>query len=601
VARGTAAVAAPAAPSSVAGLARERAAHAVASQYPLLHIGDKLNCSHSGAPCARASVGMFGWPLTAPDASALAAFALRHISFTGADGPSQVALLRAAGGGPVVKYTETRPVCGGSAGQVTPFVVGCNATVNFETGGFRRDARVYLAANLSAPATAADSVLELCLARGVGGRQVSPLVASTAPGNFSDYDGSAFVFWVRLRGELLKVAAASAPTHAGCQRLSVQRGLDGTPPGSYPAGEPVLAPTFIGGLPPGSGALPFVAEYSSFYAWSSLANFTVDAIAQQGVDGAWFDSFSPGNREQDLGGAAVEVWSIPAGRPLARAEAFAGQVARLNAVWAWVLPRAPAAVLWANNFEGWFPYNDTDGSPVPGDRSFVVPAAAAAVGLRQPFAGASLESWTAQFKGGCFPQSGFAAEADVVFAGEVAWLAHVDALLDAAAANVSVAAMTGSAGCQSGLQVFLKSRQALDALHYASYLLGVRAEGGTPAAAAGPLLGTNAFFAPAAGAAGWPAGLGAAALNPLYALALGAPAPPPAAAAGYALAPSVYARRFAAALVLVNPTPRDAARRTPLNGTFFDATGEDPSAPITDVAMAAFSGKVLLAAPPRRG
>jgi hypothetical protein len=298
----------------------------------------------------------------------------------------------------------------------------------------------------------------------------------------------------------------------------------------------------------------------------------------------------------------VEVWSVPAGRALSRAEAFAGQVARLNAVWAWVLPRAPAAVLWANNFEAWFPYNDTgSGAPVPGDRSFVVPAAAAAAGLRRPFDGASLESWTAQFKGGCFPQSGFAAEADVVFAGEAAWLAHVDTLLDASAANVSLAAMTGSAGCQSGLQVFLKSRQALDALHYASFLLGVRAEGGTPAAAGGPLLGTSAFFARAAGVAGWPEGLSAAALDPLYTLALGAPAPPPpagAGAAGYALAPGVYARRFAAALVLVNPTPLDAPQRTPLNGTYYDATGEDPSAPITDVAMAAFSGKVLLSAPP---
>jgi hypothetical protein len=569
------------------------------SQYPLLHIGDKLNCSHTGAPCAKAH-GAFAWPLTEPDASSLAAFSLRHMSFIGSDGAAQVALLHTAGGGPVVKYMESRPVCGGSEGQRTPFVVGCNATVNFETGGFRADARVYLAANLTAPAAAADTTLEVCLARGVGGRQVSPLVASTAPGNFSDYEGTAFVFWVRLRGELLKVTAVSAPTHAGCQRLGVQRGLDGTPPGSYPAGEPVLAPLFVGGLPTGSGALPFVAEYRSFYAWSSLANFTVDAIVQQGVDGAWFDSYSPGTRGQDLGGATVEVWSVPAGRTLSLAEAFAGQVARLNAVWAWVLPRAPAAVIWANNFEGWFPYNDTDGSPVPGDRSFVVPAAAATVGLNRPFDGASLESWTAQFKGGCFPQNGFAAEADVVYAAEADWLAHVDALLDAAAANVSLAAMTGSAGCESGLQVYLKSRPALDALHYASYLLGVRALGGTPAAAAGPLLGTSAFAAPAAGVAGWPAGLSAAALNPLYTLPLGAPALPPAAAAEYALAPGVYARRFGAALVLVNPTPHDAAQRTPLNGTFYDATGDDPRVPITDVTMAAFSGRVLLAAPPPR-
>ncbi len=567
------------------------------SQYPLLHIGDKLNCTHTGKPCAKSSRGIFTYPLKAADATALASFALRHISFTDpATGPAEVALLRAAGGGPIVKYTETKPVCGGSEGQVTPFVVGCNGTVNFETGGFRRDARVYLTANLSRAAGAAETALELCLADGVGGRQVSPLVASTAPGNFSDYDGTAFVYWVRLRNELLKVMTASAPTR-GCQRLGVQRGLDGTAPGAYPAGEPVLAPALVGGLPKDSGALPFTAEYSSYYAWSSIANFTIDAIRQQGVDGAWFDSFSPVIRVQDLRGDPVFVWNISAGRDLTLSEAVAGQVARLNAVWAWVLPRAPAAVIWANNFEGWFPYNDTDGSPVPGDRAFVVPAAAAAVGLSRPFDGASLENWLTQFDCGCFPQLGFAAEADVKYSAEADWLAHVDTLLDVAAANVSVAAMIGSAGCQSPLQVFLKSRPALDALHYASYLLGVRAAGGSAAAAAGPLLGTSAFFAPADGG-GWPEGLGRAALNPLYTLPLGAPAAPPDAAAGYALAPGVYARRFSAGLVLVNPTPHDAARPTPLNGTYYDATGEDPSAPVTVVHMAARTGKILLVAPP---
>jgi hypothetical protein len=40
---------------------------------------------------------------------------------------------------------------------------------------------------------------------------------------------------------------------------------------------------------------------------------------------------------------------------------------------------------------------------------------------------------------------------------------------------------------------------------------GVRAEGGTPAAASGPLLGTSAFFVRTTGVAGWPEGLGAAA------------------------------------------------------------------------------------------
>jgi len=582
--------------AAAAAAARPLDAPSASSQYPLLHIGDKFSCTHSGAPCAKDPANGKGYPfvVTAADAGALAAFSLRHISFSvPATAAAQMALLRAAGGGPIVKYTETRPVCGGSPGQFTPHVV-CNATSNFETGGFRRDARVYLAANLTAAVGAADSEIDVCLATGS-----TPLVASTAAGNFSDYEGTAFVFFVRLGDELLKVTSASAPRGASCrQRLGVQRGLDGTAPAPAAAGAPLLAPVFVRGLPKASGALPFIAEYATFYAWSSLANFTVDAVTQLANDGAWFDSYSPRIEEADLGGAAVTAWNVAAGREMTYAEAFAGQVSRLNAVWADVLPRLPSPpVIWANNFELWFPYNDTDGAPVPGDRSFVVPAAAAAAGLSRPFDGASLENWSAAFQGGCWPQNGEASDSFVVYADEPTWLARVDAILDAAAANSSVAAMTGSAGCQSGLQVFLKSRARLDAMHYASFLMGVRATGGTPAAAAGPLLGTSAYFAPK-NAAGFPVGLSAAELNPLYTLPLGAPAQSVASAAQYLIAPAVYARRFAAALVLVNPTPADAPAPTPLNGTYYDATAADPTAPLTHVTMAAQTGRVLLTQPP---
>lgn len=580
-------------------------AAAVTSQYPLLHIGDKLNCSHTGEACATdgGADGSSGYAFapTDADAEALSSFSLRHVSFiNAADARALVAKLHRAGGGPVVKYVETRPVCGGSAGQTTPFVVKCNGTVNFETGGFRRDARVYLAANLTAAITSSATEIDVCLAHAGGGSKlVSALVASTAKGDFSNYEGTTFVFFVRLRGELLKVTSASALSPRGCQHLGVQRGLDGTTPGAYPAGEPLLAPVFVGGLPKASGALPFIAEYDSFYAWSSLANFTIDAVTQQGVDGAWFDSFSANTREQDLGGVTVAVWSIAAGRKLTAAEAFAGQVARLNAVWQSVLLRLPRVVLWANNFESWFPYNDTDGSLVPGDRSFVVPAAAAKVGLSRPFDGASLESWTAQFNSGCFPQNGYAQASDVVYASEAVWLTHVNVLLDGAAANASIAAMTGSAGCQSQLQVYLSARAQLDALHYASFLLGIGAEGGTAAARAGPLLGTSAYVAPSVDARGWPSGLGAATLNTLYTLPLGAPVTRVADAADYGIAPGVYAREFTAALVLVNPTAADAHARTELNGTYYDATGADPSTPVTSVHMAAHTGRVLLRSPPQ--
>lgn len=582
------------------------AAASNASQYPLLHIGDKLKCVHTGAACIKdngtdGNGYGFQWGLTDADAAALAAYSLLHVSFEDA---SQVAKLHKFGGGPNVKYTETRPVCGGSSGQVTPFSVDCNSTLNFETGGFRRDARVYLAAHLESAITRDDTTLIACLVpKSDGTGVVSPLVASTAKGNFSDYDGTTYVFFIRLRDELLKVTSATTTTprtgQSSCQHLRVQRGLDGTTPGAYPAAEPVLAPAFVRGLAKDSGAQPFIAEYTSFYAWSSLANFTVDAVVQQGVDGAWFDSFSPSTWEEDVGGVAVPVWDVATGAPLTAAGAVAGQVARLNAVWTDVLARLPRPpVIWANNFETWFDYNDTEGSLVPGDHVFVVPTLAKSAGLLRPFDGASLESWLVAFQGGCWPQNGYATAAYVYYFPESDWQLRVDTLLDIGAQNVSVAAMLGSAGCQSGVQVYLNNRAQLDAFHYASYLLGVAAEGGTPTAAAGPLLGTSAFYAPStAGAGAWPVGLAAAALNPLFTLPLGAPLDFVTDSTGYQIAPAVYARHFEQALVLVNPTPARARAPTQLNGTYFDVTSDTPTAPLTQVVMEANSGRVLLKQP----
>ena len=230
--------------------------------------------------------------------------------------------------------------------------------------------------------------------------------------------------------------------------------------------------------------------------------------------------------------------------------------------------------------------------------SFVVPAAAKSVGLKLPFNGASLEAWTAQFTCGCFPQLGFAEDSDVSFVAEASWVAHVNSILDAAAANVSLAAMVGSAGCQSQLQVYLDSRKQIDALHYASFLMGVTSEGGTPAAASGPLLGTSAYFAQGEDAGSWPVGIGVAAVNKLYTLPLGVPITFVADAADYLIAPAVYARRFASALVLVNPTPTNASGPTQLNGTYYDATGIDPSAPVVSVHMTAHTGHILLTSPP---
>ena len=76
--------------------------------------------------------------------------------------------------------------------QDTPYSSGCNATFNFETGGFRKDAKVYFAGNLTAPVSVVDTKLELCLGiPNCCGRYATPLEPSTqANSSYSDYEGS---------------------------------------------------------------------------------------------------------------------------------------------------------------------------------------------------------------------------------------------------------------------------------------------------------------------------------------------------------------------------------------------------------------------------
>ena len=71
-------------------------------------------------------------------------------------------------------------------------------------------------------------------------RYGAPLRASTAPGPFGDYgNGTRYVTFVRLGDELMKIVAASNASNpdpssrAPCQRLTVERGLDGTAPAAY--------------------------------------------------------------------------------------------------------------------------------------------------------------------------------------------------------------------------------------------------------------------------------------------------------------------------------------------------------------------------------
>jgi hypothetical protein len=82
------------------------------SQYPLLHIGSKLNCSAEG-PCTKddgtdGNGRDYPYALTQEDAEALGGFSLLHFS---PKAVRTVELVHAVAKAPIVKYTETKPVC----------------------------------------------------------------------------------------------------------------------------------------------------------------------------------------------------------------------------------------------------------------------------------------------------------------------------------------------------------------------------------------------------------------------------------------------------------------------------------------------------------
>ena len=401
----------------------------------------------------------------------------------------------------------------------------------------------------------------------------------------------------------MKVAAVrDAPNGTAegqwCQRLTVVRGLDGTRAAAAAAGAALLAPAY--NHPPvwagagATGALPYVAEFGSFYAWSSLANFTVDAVRQLGYDGAWFDSFG-GNRGaglSDTAGSPVAFWNPREGRPYRPREVSDAQYERLQRVWRSVrgrLGRYP--LIWANNFESWFDRTLNDGAVATGDRRFMLDNGTGG----RPFDGCSLEAWTAAFEGPCFAQRDAPGTENVLAypADPAQWVGRVNALIDAARLRLAVAAMTGSAGCQSPLQTYLPPAQRLrlDLLHYASFLMAVAAEGGSPHAA-GPLVGTSAFFAPGG------AGLSTGRLWEPYTWKLGAPltaVPRGGNVTAYRVSPHVYVRYFEHGAVVVCPGGRDAAGPTPLqHGPYTDRlTGERG---ITQVRMTANTARILLRA-----
>ena len=319
------------------------------AQYPLLHIGAKLNCPGGGHGCTKDN-GADGngkdypYAMTVDDAKVLAAYSLIHVSTRHVD---QVKLWHTHSTAPAVKYVESVPVCGGSSGQNTPYVVNCDNEYNFETGGFRPDAMVYHAANLIQPISRTDTEFSVCaVVEYCCKRYGAPLVPSTAPGNYSDYKGTEYVTFVRVGDELMKLVDVAnvtnpdpnAPPTEWCQRLTVQRGLDQSVPRPAAAGAKLLAPVYVD-TPVwkgkgASGELRYIADYQSEYAWKSLGQFTVDAVTQLGYDGAWIDSFSPSEVRNgaDPAGNKVTVWNPVTNRPYTAKEASDAQMGRLQKV-----------------------------------------------------------------------------------------------------------------------------------------------------------------------------------------------------------------------------------------------------------------------------
>jgi hypothetical protein len=478
---------------------------------------------------------------------------------------------------------------------------------------------VYFAGNLTRSISAADTTLELCL--GIPyccGQYATPLVASTQiNGSYSDYKGSKYVTFMRIGEELMKIVEVEtyvnpdpeiADRNGKCQRLTVERGLDDSIPRPAMRGAAILAPLYVhtptwGTGPKASGRLSYQADYQSFYAWSSLSNFTVDAVQQLKYDGAWFDSYSPSEvaNGADPGGLKVSIWNPSTQRPYTRREAMDAQKERLQHVWHAVREQLGYyPLIWANNFESWAPGVNAKGDYLPGD----VELMEASDGFK-PFDGCSLEAWTGSAQkrngegAGCWAQTGDISDLTFKWTDADTWVTRTNSMIDAARRNLSVAAMTESAGCQSQIQTYWPThfRTQLDLMHYASYLLTVAHAGGTTAAATGPLLGTTAFFAQDFRGDGQPRGMSRAQLWEPYTWVLGEPTVVYPNVTMYDVnvqsQPSVYVRYFQLGVVVVNPTNVSATSAIELEGAPYEdrLTGEQR---IHSVQMPPHTGRVLL-------
>ena len=238
--------------------------------------------------------------MTEEDAAALAHFTFIEGTFDTDE--IQLVQSRSAGAPPeFTLYVESATTYGPTKG-VPGFEQGI---AGFEEGGFRESARFYLQGNLTADLSESDSALQLCASLKYRSRFPAPVPPSTTDGNVSAKPdprhniSGGFVSFLRIGDELIKVitaenVTASDPEAPPCQRLVVQRGLDGSAVTQHKAGAPVLAPAYANvRAPTGPNNLPtYHPRYNSTYGVDFLLNWTLYALAQ-GYSGSWFDSWHP--------------------------------------------------------------------------------------------------------------------------------------------------------------------------------------------------------------------------------------------------------------------------------------------------------------------
>lgn len=415
------------------------------------------------------------------------------------------------------------------------------------------------------------------------------ITASTAEGDSSVVDEhgavQSFLTWLRVADEYMKIVKVT-PDAADPEAMtvSVGRGLWGSAVSSHPANATALAPVYHA-----SGCYPTGDGSCLRYAFDPARNWTAEYVAaayDEGYDGLWMDCFGAQPfRAADAFGNSMSryIFDVSGDARLSRAGYVASQkllVARVRALTA----RRGATHLYANNVDQWV---DAPELLSPGEL----------------LDGGALEGFAADTSNPC----GF--NGSYVLVDEATWRKHVASVMNITAARLPIMPIIGSAGCQSPQLVPMGNRDDLEDFAYASFLLAA----GTRDALFGIVpyylrKDTTRSTTGASGGGGVgggsdegtpPPGRLYAKLHERYFYPLGQPAQPAAATVdGYRVGRCSYARRFATALVLVNPTSDCTDASVALNGTWYDPAGaSNGSTPLSTAKVAPQQGRILLSAP----